>query len=241
MAKKKFHIELGNMFKKILKVIRWLFILTFISSILSVVAYRFIPVYFTPLMLMRCFEQMGNGESIKLYHKWIPLEKMPPSMPVAVMASEDQRFLSHHGFDYEAIRMAAEEHLKDGKKLRGGSTISQQTAKNVFLWQGRSWIRKGLETYFTFLIEMMWSKQRIMEVYLNSIEMGDGIYGVEACAEQHFDMEAQQLNRRDCALIAATLPNPRRYSSKNPGPYMLKRIGQIERQMDNIPAFPDEH
>lgn len=162
-------------------------------------------------------------------------------MPVAVMASEDQRFLTHHGFDYQAIEQAAEEHLKKGKKLRGGSTISQQTAKNVFLWQGRSWLRKGLEVYFTFLIETLWGKQRIMEVYLNSIEMGDGIYGVQACAEQNFGMEAMQLNRRDCALIAATLPNPRRFSSKNPGPYMLKRVKQIEHQMTFIPAFPEEH
>ncbi|MGP1549771.1 MAG: monofunctional biosynthetic peptidoglycan transglycosylase [Prevotella fusca] len=229
------------MVKKIFKVIRWLFALTFISTILAVVVYRFIPVYFTPLMLSRCFEQIEKGEPVKLYHDWIPLEKMPKSMPVAVMASEDQRFLTHHGFDYKAIEKAAEDHLKKGKKLRGGSTISQQTAKNVFLWQGRSWIRKGLEVYFTFLIETLWSKQRIMEVYLNSIEMGDGIYGVEACAEQNFGMEAIQLSRRDCALIAATLPNPRRFSSKNPGPYMRKRIGQIEHQMTFIPSFPEEH
>ena len=198
------------MFKKIFKVIRWVLSLTFISTILAVVVYRFIPVYFTPLMISRCFEQIGKGESVKLYHDWVPLEKMSKSMPVAVMASEDQRFLTHHGFDYQAIEKAAEDHLKKGKKLRGGSTISQQTAKNVFLWQGRSWVRKGLEVYFTFLIETLWSKQRIMEVYLNSI-------------------------------IAATLPNPRRFSSKNPGPYMRKRIGQIEHQMTFIPAFPEEH
>lgn len=231
----------NNMIKKILRIFRWVVALTFISTILAVVVYRFIPVYFTPLMISRCFEQIGKGEHIKLYHKWIPLDEMPKSMPVAVMASEDQRFLIHHGFDYQAIEQAAEDHLKRGKKLRGGSTISQQTAKNVFLWQGRSWVRKGLETYFTFLIELMWSKQRIMEVYLNSIEMGDGIYGVQACAEQNFGMDAQQLSRRDCALIAATLPNPRRFSSKNPGPYMRKRIGQIEHQMTFIPAFPEEH
>lgn len=231
----------NNMIKKILRIFRWVVALTFISTILAVVVYRFIPVYFTPLMISRCFEQIGKGEHIKLYHKWIPLDEMPKSMPVAVMASEDQRFLIHHGFDYQAIEQAAEDHLKRGKKLRGGSTISQQTAKNVFLWQGRSWVRKGLETYFTFLIELMWSKQRIMEVYLNSIEMGDGIYGVQACAEQNFGMDAQQLSRRDCALIAATLPNPRRFSSKNPGLYMRKRIGQIEHQMTFIPAFPEEH
>ena len=171
------------MVKKVIKFAKWIAGLLFVSSILSVVAYRFIPVYFTPLMFSRCFEQIVNGEKIKLYHHWISLEEMPPSMPVAVMASEDQRFLTHHGFDYKAIEQAAKSNLNGGKKLRGGSTISQQTAKNVFLWQGRSWLRKGLEAYFTFLIETFWSKQRIMEVYLNSIEMGDGIYGVQACAE----------------------------------------------------------
>ena len=158
-------------------------------------------------------------------------------MPVAVIASEDQRFMEHHGFDYKAIEQAALEHLDDGKRLRGGSTISQQTAKNVFLWQGRSWLRKGLEAYFTFLIETLWGKQRIMEVYLNSIEMGDGIYGVEAVAEQHFGINAYNLTRADCALIAATLPNPRRYSSKTPSPYMRKRQRQIMHQMTFIPAF----
>ena len=206
----------------------------FASTILGVVAYRFIPVYFTPLMFSRCFEQIMNGEKIKLYHDWISLEEMPKSMPVAVIASEDQRFLSHHGFDYKAIEQAAKEHLNGGKKLRGGSTISQQTAKNVFLWQGRSWLRKGLEAYFTFLIELFWSKERIMEVYLNSIEMGDGIYGVQACAERNFDVDAKNLTRSDCALIAATLPNPRRFSSKSPGPYMRKRLKQIEVQMKHI-------
>lgn len=226
------------MIKKVIKFTKWIVSLLFVSTILSVVAYRFIPVYFTPLMFMRCFEQIANGDEIKLYHDWIPLEEMPPSMPVAVIASEDQRFLSHHGFDYKAIEQAAKSNLSGGKKLRGGSTISQQTAKNVFLWQGRSWVRKGLEAYFTFLIELFWSKERIMEVYLNSIEMGDGIYGVQACAEQNFDVDAKNLTRSDCALIAATLPNPRKFSSKTPGSYMRKRLKQIEAQMKHIPAFP---
>lgn len=226
------------MIKKVIKFTKWIVSLLFVSTILSVVAYRFIPVYFTPLMFMRCFEQIANGDEIKLYHDWIPLEEMPPSMPVAVIASEDQRFLSHHGFDYKAIEQAAKSNLSGGKKLRGGSTISQQTAKNVFLWQGRSWVRKGLEAYFTFLIELFWSKERIMEVYLNSIEMGDGIYGVQACAEQNFDVDAKNLTRSDCALIAATLPNPRKFSSKTPGPYMRKRLKQIEAQMKHILAFP---
>ncbi len=225
------------MLKKIFKYIRWIVAMLFISSILAVVAYRFIPVYFTPLMFSRCFDQIDKGEDVKLYHTWIPLAEMPKSMPVAVIASEDQRFLQHHGFDYQAIEAAALDHLEGGKKLRGGSTISQQTAKNVFLWQGRSWVRKGLEAYFTFLIETLWSKERIMEVYLNSIEMGDGIYGVQAVAEQNFDVDAKNLTRSDCALIAATLPNPRRFSSKTPGPYMRKRLRQVEQQMRHIPAF----
>lgn len=211
----------------------------FVSTILAVVAYRFIPVYATPLMFIRCIEQVADGESPTMHHHWVPLEKMSPSMPVAVMASEDQRFLTHHGFDFDAIQKAAESN-KEGGKIRGGSTISQQTAKNVFLWPGRSWVRKGFETYFTFLIELLWSKQRIMEVYLNSIEMGDGIYGADAVAEYHFGKTAAELTRAECALIAATLPNPRKFSSKEPSAYMKKRQRQIEVQMKYMPLFPRE-
>ena len=225
--------------KRFLKIIRWAVTIFFVSTILAVVAYRFIPVYATPLMFIRCIEQVVDGKSITWHHHWVPLEKMSPSMPVAVMASEDQRFLTHHGFDFDAIQKAAESN-KDGKKIRGGSTISQQTAKNVFLWPGRSWLRKGFETYFTFLIELLWSKQRIMEVYLNSIEMGDGIYGVDAVAEYHFNTDAAGLSRADCALIAATLPNPRKFSSKEPSAYMRKRQRQIELQMKYMPLFPRE-
>lgn len=228
------------MVKKIFKIVRLTLALLFASSLLAVVAYRFVPVYFTPLMLTRCFEQIADGRSVRLHHEWVPLERMARSMPVAVIASEDQRFMEHHGFDYKAIEQAALEHLDDGKRLRGGSTISQQTAKNVFLWQGRSWLRKGLEAYFTFLIETLWGKQRIMEVYLNSIEMGPGIYGVDAVAEYHFNKKAQDLFRGECALIAATLPNPRKFSSLYPSAYMKKRQRQIEHQMKFIPSFPRE-
>lgn len=206
---------------------------------LAVVCLRFIPVFITPLMVIRCVEQVGGGESIKMHHHWVPMEEISRHMPVAVMASEDQRFLKHHGFDYNAIEKAAIHNMKGGKR-HGASTISQQTAKNVFLWPGRSWIRKGFEVYFTFLIEMMWSKQRIMEVYLNSIEMGDGIYGVDAVAEYHFNTTASQLSRSQCALIAATLPNPRRFNSAAPGEYMRKRQRQIEHEMRFIPSFPKE-
>ena len=226
--------------KIIKKTIRWVVGVFFASTILSVVALRFLPVYVTPLMVIRCGEQVKEGRSITLHHHWVPMEKISRHMPVAVMASEDQRFLLHHGFDYDAIQKAAKRNAKGGKNKLGGSTISQQTAKNVFLWPGRSWVRKGLEAYFTALIELIWSKQRIMEVYLNSIEMGDGIYGVDAVAEYHFGTTAANLSRSDCALIAATLPNPRRYSSKSPSEYMRKRQKRIEHEMKFIPTFPRE-
>lgn len=216
---------------------RWAIILFLTTSILAVVAYRFIPVYITPLMVIRCFEK---GE-LKMHHHWVQMDDISRHMPVAVMASEDQRFLLHHGFDYNAIEKAAVHNIKNktGKK-RGASTITQQTAKNVFLWPGRSWVRKGFEVYFTALIELIWSKQRIMEVYLNSIEMGDMIYGVDAVARYHFGKTASELSRSECALIAATLPNPIRFSSKAPSGYVRLRQRKIEHEMKFIPSFPKE-
>lgn len=212
----------------------------FASTIFAVVVLRFIPVYFTPLMFIRCFQQVAEGKSITLHHHWVPIDEISEHLPVAVMASEDQRFLLHHGFDYNAIEKAAKRNIRGGKHKLGASTISQQTAKNVFLWPGRSWVRKGFEVYFTALTELLWSKQRIMEVYLNSIEMGDGIYGADAVAEYNFGKKAEDLSRSDCALIAATLPNPRKFSSKNPGSYMRKRQRQILSNMRFIPSFPKE-
>lgn len=226
--------------KIVLAIVKLALAVFFSSTILAVVAYRFIPVYVTPLMVIRSFQQAASGESIIWHHHWVSLDNISPHLPVAVMASEDQRFLLHHGFDFDAIQKAAKRNRRGGKRKLGASTISQQTAKNVFLWPGRSWTRKGFEVYFTALIELMWSKQRIMEVYLNSIEMGDGIYGVEACAEHHFDKEAIDLTRPQCALIAATLPNPRKFSSKDPSPYIKRRSVQIQHQMQFIPSFPKE-
>jgi monofunctional biosynthetic peptidoglycan transglycosylase len=225
--------------RRLQKWLQWLVVLFFATSIGAVVLYRWLPVPVTPLMIIRCVQQVERGESLRLRHHWVPLEEMSIYMPVAVMASEDQRFMEHHGFDYEAIEKALEENRK-GKRQRGASTITQQTAKNVFLWPDHSWVRKGLEAYFTFLIEVFWSKQRIMEVYLNSIEMGDGIYGAEAVAQWHFGCTAAQLTRPQCALIAATLPNPLRFSSKNPSGYMLKRQTWIMRQMKYIPQMKIE-
>lgn len=220
------------------RILRWVVSLFFASTFLAVIVYRFVPVYITPLMIIRCLQ----GGTFTIHHHWIPLEEMSPHLPVAVMAGEDSRFLLHHGFDFDAIGSAAKRNLANkgkGKKY-GASTISQQTAKNVFLWPGRSWVRKGFEVYFTALIELCWSKQRIMEVYLNSIEMGEYIYGADACAEYNFGKSAMDLSRSDCATIAATLPNPRKYSSRNPGPYVRKRMRQIENNMRYIPSFPKE-
>ena len=227
-----------NILGKIRKFVVWTLICVFVSSISVVVLYRYVPVYVTPLMLIRCAQQVSRGEHIRLKHHWVELDdSVSLYMPIAVMASEDQRFLEHWGFDFVALRKVVKMRM-DGDKRFGGSTISQQTAKNVFLWPAHSWARKGLEAYFTVLIEVFWGKHRIMEVYLNSIEMGDGIYGVDAVAWQHFGRPASRLTRSNCALIAATLPNPLRFSSKEPSPYMLRRQSWIMRHMRPIDPFP---
>lgn len=216
------------------KIIKYTIVSFFVLSILSVVALRWLPVSITPLMVIRCVQHLAKGEPMAIHHKWVSLDNISPYLPVAVMASEDQNFLHHHGFDFNAIQNAAIQRIEGGRRL-GGSTISQQTAKNVFLWPTSSWVRKGLEAYFTVLIEFFWSKERIMEVYLNSIEMGPNIYGAEAVAQRHFGCSANQLRRSDCALVAATLPNPIRFSSLSPSKYMRKRQQQIQREMRLIP------
>ena len=210
------------------------FLIIFIgSSVLAVVMYRYVPVYVTPLMVIRAVEQKQADKPIKLKHKWLSLDKISHNMVQAVVASEDNLFMEHNGFDFDQIEKAIKE-AKSGKRNRGASTISQQTAKNVFLWNGGGWFRKGLEAYFTVLIELLWSKERIMEIYLNSIEMGYGIYGVGAVAKEHFNKKAAKLTKREAALIAATLPNPLRYNSANPSAYMRKRQRQIVSLMDKI-------
>ena len=201
----------------------------FVTTIFSVIIYKYVPVYVTPLMVIRT---VSSSESI--HHKWISLEEMPKDIVKAVIASEDAHFLSHNGFDFKAIKQAIEHNKKNNKTKRGASTISQQTAKNVFLWPSRSWLRKGLEAYFTVLIEFFWDKQRIIEVYLNSIEMGDGIFGIAAVADKHFDKEPEKLTKRQCALIAATLPNPIKFNSAAPSPYMRKRQRVILREMKSV-------
>lgn len=222
--------------KKLRKILLWIVLFFFGSTILSVLIFKWVPVYYTPLMLIRSIEHKVGGTPAICEHHWVPLDSISPNLPIAVMASEDQLFLRHSGFDEKAIRQAMEDNKK-GKRLRGGSTISQQTAKNVFLWPGRSWIRKGLEAYFTLLIEFIWGKDRIMEVYLNSIEMGQGIYGAEAVAQEHFGKHAHQLTREQCALIAASLPNPLVHDSQHPDAYLLKHQKRILKQMSNIGSW----
>ena len=214
-------------FKFILKLILWLFGF----SIVIVIFFKWVPVPITPLMLIRNIEQLQDDKKLVLKHDWVPIEAISKNLQLAVICSEDQNFLAHNGFDMEAIEKAIE-HNKKGKRIRGASSISQQTAKNVFLWPQRSWFRKGLETYFTFLIELFWSKERIMEVYLNSIEMGNGVYGVEAASQFWFKKPAIKLNRNEAAAIAAILPNPRRYRANPATNYIQGRKNWIVRQMN---------
>ena len=213
--------------------IRNLVLTLFILSLFIVILYKFVPVYYTPLMLTRSIEQFKENKKIRIAHQWVPLSKISPHLVQAVVASEDNLFLVHNGFDLEQIEIAQKEAAK-GKRLRGASTISQQTAKNVFLFSHRSWIRKGLEAYYTVLIEFVWGKERIMEVYLNSIEMGDGIFGAQAVAKAHFETTADMLTVSEAALIAATLPNPREFNSAKPSAYMLKRQVKITSLMSKI-------
>lgn len=191
-------------------------------------------------MFIRTAQQIFGDDEVKWKHTWVPKENISPNLPMAVIASEDNRFPTHHGFDFVEIEKAIKE-SKEGGRHRGASTISQQTAKNVFLWPSSSWVRKGFEVYFTTLIELIWGKERIMEVYLNSIEMGKGIYGAEAVSQEHFNKSAVNLTKGEAALIAASLPNPIKFNSGNPSKYMYKRQRQILKLMRLIPKFPSKN
>lgn len=220
---------LKSVFRFIGKLILWFLGL----SILSVVIFKFVPIPFTPLMLSRTIDHVIAGEPVKLSHDWEPIENISKNLQKAVIASEDGSFLEHNGFDFEAIQKAYKSNQK-GKKLKGGSTITQQVAKNVFLWQGRSYVRKAIEAYFTVLIEAIWSKQRIMEVYLNSIEMGNDVYGAEAAAQHWYKKSAANLTVNEAAGIAAILPNPRKFKAKNSSSYIERRKGRIAKVMRYI-------
>jgi monofunctional biosynthetic peptidoglycan transglycosylase len=227
--------KVKNIFKNIFNWCLKAALIFLISSVLITIIYRWVPVFVTPLMFIRIFEQLVDGKDLKLKKDWVPIEKISPHLQLAVVASEDQNFLKHYGFDFKAIEKAMKHNNKKGRKtMRGASTISQQTAKNVFLWPQRSWIRKAFEVYFTFLIELCWSKERILEVYLNVIEMGDGIYGSEAASNIYFKKSAEKLTKEEAALIAAILPNPRKYSAVKPSPYIRGRQQWILKQMRNF-------
>ena len=201
----------------------------FVSTILAVVVYRFVPVYYTPLMFIRLAQQQDGW---RLEHHWVPLSDISPQLPLAVMASEDAKFREHHGFDFDAIGQAAKRNREHPEKNRlGASTISQQTAKNVFSFGSRTGIRKVWEAYWTVLIELLWSKDRIMEVYLNVIEMGPGIYGAEAAAEHFFGCHADKLTRRQAVSIAICLPNPLKYNPTKLTTYQRNRCNTLLEQM----------
>jgi monofunctional glycosyltransferase len=216
--------------KLIWKITLWFFILSIGFTLL----YKFVPVPITPLMVIRIVEQTFDPKKeVRLYKDWVSIANISKNAPQAVVAAEDQKFLIHRGFDVEAMEKAWENNKK-GKRIKGASTITQQTVKNVFLWPGRSYLRKGLEAYFTVLVELLWSKERIMEVYLNVIEMGDGIYGIEAASQAYYKVPAAKLNRSQAAMIAAVLPNPRRWTPTKPTAYIKGRQAWILRQMNNL-------
>lgn len=209
-----------------LKAFLWLFF----GSIGSVIVLKYVPVWVTPLVISRWVDTFGTNESSHVYKKWRSYDNISQEVALAVVASEDQAFPTHWGFDFDEIQDAIKENEKR-KRPRGASTISQQVAKNVFLWNGRSYVRKGLEVYFTVLIELIWGKKRILEVYLNVAETGPMTFGVEAASQRYYGHSAETLSRTEAARIAAVLPNPRQFSISSPSTYIQRRTGQIARQM----------
>jgi monofunctional glycosyltransferase len=225
---------LQRLFRLFLKIAAWFVGL----SLFFVLFFKWVPVPVTPLMLIRCVQQKSAGKPVVLKHHWVSMKKIAPFLQLSVVCSEDQNFMNHHGFDFQAIEKAVDESKDGNKRMRGASTISQQTAKNVFLWPQRSWVRKGLEVWFTELIELIWGKKRILEVYLNSIEMGNGIYGAEATSKEYFGVNASGLSKYQAAALTAILPNPLKYNARNPGPYVQGRIDWIIGQMSQVAPLP---
>lgn len=221
--------SIAFMFRKITRFLFKIVLWFVVVSVLSVLLFRWVPVPFTPLMVTRSIEH-SSDDKFRTQHSWVPLEEISPNLQKAVIASEDATFLSHHGFDFNAMYKAYK-HNNKGKRIKGGSTISQQTAKNVFLWQGRSYVRKAFEAYFTVLIELLWSKERIMEVYLNSIEMGRGVYGAQAAAHHWYGKDAAKLTKHEAAGIAAILPNPLKYKAVNSSNYISRKKARIVKHM----------
>ncbi|WP_342245052.1 monofunctional biosynthetic peptidoglycan transglycosylase [Pseudomonas sp. OTU5201] len=203
------------------------------ASVLLVILFRWVPPPGSMLMVERKIESWIDGKPIDIKRDWVSWDELPNDLKIAVIAAEDQKFAEHWGFDVPAIRKALA-HNERGGSVRGASTLSQQVAKNLFLWSGRNWVRKGLEVWFTGLIELFWPKQRILEVYLNSVEWGSGVFGAEAAAHQHFRVSAGRLSRQQAALLAAVLPNPRKWSPSRPSGYVATRAGWIRRQMNQL-------
>jgi monofunctional biosynthetic peptidoglycan transglycosylase len=220
-------------FKKIRNIVLKVFLWFFTISIFWVFLYKFINPPITFLMVQRGFERKANGKDWKIDKQWRNFEELSLNLKKAAIAGEDSRFLNHYGFDFKAIEKAYQKN-QNTKKVRGGSTISQQTAKNVFLWPGRSYIRKGFEAYFTFLIELFWSKQRILEVYLNVIEMGDGIYGSDAACVAYYGKSSVSLSKGQAAMLVAVLPNPRKWTPAKPTSYIYHKQSLILRNVRNL-------
>lgn len=215
---------------KIKKVILWSIAGFFISTSLTVLFYRWMPIFATPLVMIRTIEYALDGKWVSIHKDWTSLDEISPHLQRAVIASEDPKFLSHYGFDFEAIAKAIDANKRRKIKM-GASTITQQTAKNVFLYPSRTYLRKGLEAYFTVLIETLWDKRRILEVYLNVIELGPGVYGAEAAANYYWNKPANKLTQGEAQLFAAILPNPRRWSPKKPTNFVLRRRNFIRRNL----------
>lgn len=220
---------------------RWLVFTVLILAaipVLEVAAVRFVDPSLTPLMLLRPLEARWEKRSPPgRQYSWLPLARIPREFLKFVLVAEDQRFFQHHGFDWREIRSARRQAERTGEEPRGASTISMQCARSLFLWQGRSWLRKGLEAYYTFWMETLLSKRRILELYANVIEMGDGVYGIEAAARAHYGVGAPELTREQCAALAAILPDPRQWDPRSPTPRLAARIAHIEQQEKQI-SFP---
>lgn len=223
----------AGFFKRILRFLIKSIIIFLISSVLITLIFRFVPVPGTPLMVIRFVEQAFGDKDVAFSKDWVSIDEMSKNIVIAAIAAEDQKFPTHWGFDMESIEKAMKNNKKK-KRIKGASTISQQTAKNVFLWPHRDWIRKGFEVYFTFLIETIWSKERIIEVYLNIVELGNGVYGVEAASQKYFKKPASKLSKAEAALLVSAFPNPFKFNPGKPSGYMFKRQQWIIGQMNNI-------
>lgn len=238
MAKKAGKNKFSILVKKLWQLALLLILLGFQITMFFIILYRVMPVPVTPLHLVRVYEQVRDGKDIKLSKEWKSIDYVSDKFCLAVITAEDVKFIQHYGFDFAQIKNSIERGMKRGKKLRGASTISQQTAKNLFFTPKRSWIRKVPEVIITLSLELLWTKKRILEVYINIIEMGDGIYGIEAASQHYFHKSATKLTSRESALIAACLPNPRRWRADKPSGYINRKAKGIQRFMHYIGDLP---